>query len=348
MPRRLGRSSSLITRTRQGPATRTSRPGKQSASCGQARDVRDNIATDCDSHSNIEGAARAARLTGRRVSFTIREAEARERLGRLQSSVSLGSRRWVNRVQPPVRFVGRIIGPVVVDLRYWYHAGDPVIEHQGLAIDGDNGHCMFEPESRIPEDDQPEILVGNAESPQHQELGDGIVLALAVLVEKFERRLPVADLAPVFEGWHIGVAVERGVDPLELLAQGKIAQLAHEIRPLFRLAIRPHIIGADRNRIGALLLPARQYVTPLLELREGGRMYLAALEEAGRARSSNTRDNDLFGVRDFAICAENDCGDHQEVPEWRNHRAASFGSPAISEVETGGVASPDRSGFAVS
>ena len=125
-------------------------------------------------------------------------------VGRLDAVGSLADGSFdpqrIRHVQPPAGFVGRIIGPVVVDLRYRHDAGHLIIEHQGVATDRDDGNRMLKTANRIVEYHQPEILVWNPESPQHHELGDRIVLALAILVEEFERRLPMADLAPVLEG----------------------------------------------------------------------------------------------------------------------------------------------------
>jgi len=104
------------------------------------------------------------------------------------------------------------------------------------------------------------------------------------------------------------------------------AQFADEASPFLGLAGLPHAIGAGRHRAGALLLPARHDVAPLLELGEVRRIYLAALEEA---RRRGARDDDVVRVRYLACRGQDERDYRQDVPEWRKHGATSSGSPSL-------------------
>src|SRR5438552_5500697 len=95
------------------------------------------------------------------------------------------------------------------------------------------------------------------------------------------------------------MTVERRIDALDLLAQRETAQFVDETGPFLWLAGLPDAIGAGCHRAGALLLPARHDLAPLLELGEVRRMYLAALEEARRTGRGGARDHDLVCVRDL-------------------------------------------------
>jgi hypothetical protein len=110
-----------------------------------------------------------------------------------------------------------------------------------------------------------------------------------------------------------------------LLAHGKIAQLAFEIRPLPAHNPTHH---RRRPRSNWHAAAAARRITPLLELREVGRMYLRSRNRGGPAAAFATMT--CWRTRFLNLHAEGSA--ITRSTGWRNRQATSFSSPAISKL----------------
>src|SRR5690242_5117333 len=107
-----------------------------------------------------------------------------------------------------------------------------VVENPGFALAIRNGDGMVDPEAHVAQHHESESLGGDTGATKGEIFGDRVVLTLAALAQEFERRLPAIALAPIAQRGHIGMAIDSGIDGLELRVERQRAQPRDEIAPL--------------------------------------------------------------------------------------------------------------------
>ena len=184
------------------------------------------------------------------------------------------SRRAQRRCSHQPDFVDREDRVVVPDGVGGHHRGDLVVQQHRLVADIDHQHGVAEIEVLVLQRDHAHVLDRHAERLQREVFGDGVVLAIAVLLQELVRRRPVVLFAPVLDVEDVAVRVEGAVHFLELGLEILALELGDELVPALGGA------GRALARLAAVLEPV-EHAEPLGKARGLGREQLDRAEDLG-------------------------------------------------------------------
>src|SRR3546814_424350 len=122
-------------------------------------------------------------------------------------------------VRPARGLVHRILGHVVTVLPVREYQVREAVEDQNIAEGIDGEDSMADAADAVHEDHDAQLLAGVAQVAQDEELGDGVVLAVAGALHELLRRRPELADAVELAVELVGPAVEVAVDRLRHLEQ---------------------------------------------------------------------------------------------------------------------------------
>lgn len=229
-------------------------------------------------------------------------------------------------VQPPVRFVDRIDRLVVADHGVRHDAADLVVEDQRAAAMLERHHRVRHAEIEVVEHDDAHVGGRKAERAQAHELGDAVILAVAVAPQELAGRGPVVGQVPVDRVEDIGLPVHLGVHGDDLRFRRLAGEAVEEGLPALQLATAEAARRARPMGQFGLLEVALQRALPF---REAAGIVAA---ELARAEQAAWR---LGARRHAGRCGGNAAADERERRPARQDRSGHGASMAPRRLESG-------------